>query len=100
MYDVIFPIVGLTIIITQSVIFEGFRNYFSGFGYYAEEFINCPMCVGFWVGLFTGLAYNQDIFFTSFSGSLLSWITFIAANNIVAKTITLQQKIEESNDEI
>lgn len=100
MISTMLPVIGLTIIITQSFLFEEIREWISKWGTYAEEFINCPMCVGFWVGFFTGMAYNQDLFFTSFSGSLLSWITFIIANNIVAKTVTLQHQIEEENNEI
>ena len=38
-------------IITESKLFSSFRRVFSKLGKTAEEFIECPMCVGFWVGL-------------------------------------------------
>jgi len=44
---------GLTTLIVQSVIFRPIRNFFKkGF---IHKLLNCMMCTGFWVGLFSVL---------------------------------------------
>ena len=50
----ILGLVGITIIITSSVFFESVRERVSNYSQVLGELINCPMCTGFWVGLFFG----------------------------------------------
>ena len=47
--------VGATLIITQSHLFQPLQKFFNPETQpYAAKFFNCPMCMGFWVGLFLG----------------------------------------------
>lgn len=45
--------IGLTMIVTQSLLFSEFRVWFAARSERAGEMIHCPMCFGFWAG--TGL---------------------------------------------
>jgi len=47
-------LVGITVIITSSVFFEDLREKVSNSSQILGKLINCPMCTGFWVGLFFG----------------------------------------------
>jgi len=53
---------GLTNILVYSPLFDWFREFISksftkfGFEPHGKYFVNCPVCIGFWVGIFvTGL---------------------------------------------
>lgn len=43
---------GISIIITQSTIFESLRNAVERRSPFFGEGLNCPMCTGFWAGIF------------------------------------------------
>jgi len=47
----ILGVVGCTFIVTQSYIFKGLRD-FLGKSKLFGKMINCPMCFGFWAGVF------------------------------------------------
>ena len=47
----ILGVVGCTFVVTQSYIFKGVRDYV-GKNKYLGKLIKCPMCFGFWAGLF------------------------------------------------
>lgn len=50
---------GLTQIVVFSKIFEPIRPRFGWWG----DLFHCPMCVGFWVGVFLfGVNYNTELF--------------------------------------
>lgn len=52
----LFGCVGITLIITAGKIFEGLRDYLTGFRYWYNPLrqigvlMKCSMCTGFWVG--------------------------------------------------
>lgn len=100
--------VGITIILTQSSIFESLRNKVSKGSELLEELVNCPMCVGFWVGFvlhfvgsITGLSIEGTNPFLCFETSLVSWLAFTAANYLATKTYYYQSLIEEKeNNEV
>jgi hypothetical protein len=92
--------IGITILITQSSILEKFRNLFARMGDFFEELINCPMCTGFWVGVFMSLLFNNNVIFSAATSSLLSWLVYVAANFLYSVTIYIQNKtIDEEIDE-
>ena len=50
---------GLTQIVVYSKVFEPIRPKFGWWG----DLFHCPMCVGFWVGVFLfGVNYNTELF--------------------------------------
>ena len=75
--------IGTTIIITQSFLFEEIRNRISSNSNFFGELINCPMCLGLWVGLFYGLFYNCEILPLALGSSLFSWLISAIGNLIV-----------------
>ncbi|MDB2481791.1 DUF1360 domain-containing protein [bacterium] len=94
----LFSFSGITIIITSSTIMSYFRDKFSMLGHYAEEMIHCPMCTGFWVGLFMSLVRGLDITVYAPATSLLSWIIFSYIDYSQSKTIFFDNKNTEVND--
>lgn len=42
---------GITLILTQSSLFHNFREFFKKIDFLYDLF-SCPMCLGFWVGIF------------------------------------------------
>ena len=93
--------VGITIIITQSSIFEKPREVFSNMGDFFDELIHCPMCMGFWVGIFLSLLYGKDIVIVAPTSSLLSWIIFSIINLTYSITnYFLNHGFNEEIDEI
>lgn len=79
---------GLTAIIVGSHIFSVPRDFLMEKSEKARLFLSCPMCVGFWVGLFGSLTLpvSVNVFAAGFSASLFSWIvyTFVDAAASVA----------------
>ena len=51
--------VGTTIIVTVSSIFEPMRNMVSSKSDFLGELVGCPMCMGFWIGIFWSLFNNN-----------------------------------------
>ncbi len=51
----LFTSAGISIIITQGNIFERTRSLIEKISPFFGEAISCPMCVGFWVGIFLAL---------------------------------------------
>jgi len=90
MKSLILPTIGATIIITQSYIFKGFRNFLSKKSKKLGKLFSCPMCMGFWVGNIFFLVkillsignfipidfYNSFLF--GCETSLLSYIVYLA----------------------
>lgn len=69
---------GLTAIIVGSHIFSVPRDFLSEKSENIKVFLNCPMCVGFWVGLFLSmtLPFSVNVFTAGFSASLFSWAVY------------------------
>jgi hypothetical protein len=69
---------GITTIITKSDIFEPLRNYLDNGGESVKSnfwgiLINCPMCVGFWIGIiqsFVLFPFTYNTFFMSENSDL------------------------------
>ena len=45
---------GITILISAGTIFEDIRTAVKSKSEFLGELISCPMCLGFWVGMFFG----------------------------------------------
>lgn len=58
---VIIAAYGIVNIVTQGVIFDSIKERIRCFKFFGEKLyylLNCPMCFGFWVGLFLGIFYG------------------------------------------
>ena len=53
---------------------------------FARELLSCPMCTGFWVGLFLSYPMGMNPLFGSFIASVVSWAvySFVDAMDSVA----------------
>ncbi len=51
---------GVTSVLTQSRVLRGFRERFEP-GSLAGDFVRCPQCVGWWVGLGASLALHLGV---------------------------------------
>lgn len=88
---------GISIIISQSEIFDGIRNAIEKKSPFFGNGIKCPLCVGFWVGIFlsiigispahlyiypyiVGILKDWDFYFMYFLNgpvsAVLSWAIF------------------------
>ena len=56
-------VIGCTFIVTQSYIFEGVRSFVESKNKHLGKLINCPMCFGFWTGLFFYMTYDIEFFY-------------------------------------
>ena len=82
--------VGTSIIVTTSSIFDVVRNAISSKSDFLGELVNCPMCVGFWAGIFWSLFNNNfagehyvGMMYPIYAGilsSLFSWTYFVIAD--------------------
>ena len=84
--------VGITIILTSSSIFSKFRSLVSNFGDIFEEFIHCPMCVGFWVGFIFSIYYSIDPILFGPATSVVSWTLYSYIDNLQTKTVFFERK--------
>ena len=66
--------IGITLIITESTLFQKFRDLVGNFSKFLGELVSCPMCLGLWVGLFYGLFSGENILFLAFGTSMFSWV--------------------------
>ena len=105
-------LVGITIIITSSSILNSLRIQIKKRSDTLGELIECPMCTGFWVGLFFGAVSGiaPPIIMGGLI-SLLSWSTYTVVDYfatkstwyavlISSKTQTIEQGTEISEDDI
>lgn len=69
MTDII-GLVGATLIFTWSSLFDGVREIY-------PKMLKCSMCVGFWVGIFGGIARQKDVVDTFLLGTTVSIVSFI-----------------------
>ena len=89
----------ITIIITNSSIFQGFRDFFKKISpnFFGLLFI-CPLCTGFWVGIFLHFT-GTPIHNIEFQYTLLSYIASGSLSGAVSLFInSLQQMIYYKSD--
>ena len=87
----LFGCTGFTITFMLGEIFEKPRDIISNFSGFLEKLIYCPMCLGFWVGLFSSFVFSYNFFYAAFSVSLFSWATF----NMITLFISISNYIDE-----
>lgn len=85
--------IGITIIITQSSLFEKLRDWVSFYSNFLGELVSCPMCLGVWVGLIMSFYFSCDPLTLAFSTSVSSWLVSIIGNLL----ITLSYYYDEEN---
>jgi len=68
---------GITILISAASIFEDLRTSIKNKSEFFGELISCPMCLGFWVGMFFGFV-GMEFPPVVLGGivSLMSWILY------------------------
>ena len=91
--------VGLTIIITSSLIMLPVRNLIDRVSSKLGELIECPMCTGFWVGLLTALFYGTNPLWLGCSVSLISWVVYVSVTSLGSVGEYFELMFEESGDE-
>ena len=85
-----FASVGMTIIVTQSGLFERFREYVDRKSSFFGELFSCPLCFGFWAGVFMSMyshllyGIKIDPFMMGCASSIISFLTFKFMNLISA----------------
>lgn len=85
---------GMVNIITMSQLFKSTRELIGRISTKAGKFMRCPMCVGYWTGLFwsvLGLGVvnrSFDIFSLSFSGGWLQLLVSIFADACISSGIS------------
>tara|TARA_B100000579_G_C22837656_1_gene859715 strand:+ start:2070 stop:2357 length:288 start_codon:yes stop_codon:yes gene_type:complete len=87
--------VGITMIITQSSLFERLRDWVFVRSKTLGELINCPMCLGVWVGLIMSFVFCCNIIHLSFATSIVSWIINIAGNLLINMSYYYDENIGE-----
>ena len=89
---------GATNIITGSKIFEPIRSYLLHSGYWLlrkfGEMAICPMCTGFWVGVFWYMALRETVWTSKFD---FEWLAFASmASGFSWIIYVIMQKFGES----
>ena len=87
--------VGLTIILTESFLFESVREYISKKSDKIGYLVRCPMCMGVWTGACVALFYGLDPFKVAMLTSLLSFIVMSLINTLSYLSDFLFSKTEE-----
>ena len=68
---------GVSTVITQGSITWKLRNAVSQISGYLGQWINCPMCFGFWVGVLLSYTYSSPTGQPWYDGFLASGTTWI-----------------------
>lgn len=89
MFEIIlfyFVCIGTSIIITSSSIFEPVRNFIDSKSSFLGELFSCPMCMGFWSGVFWSIVNSNfsgehyvghlNVVYAGILSSLFSWTYF------------------------
>jgi len=97
MLEFILSTIGLTLIITTSYIFTGFRNHMAKISPKLGKLFKCSMCLGFWNGLIIKslLFIYYGVTFTYFSpiiillygfiGSITSFVVYLLIKPLMDK---------------
>ena len=84
----ILGVVGCTFIVTQSYIFAGIREYVAKKSEKLGKLINCPMCFGFWAGLFFYITYDLWISYAILAACGSSFVCY-------ASYLILREKMDK-----
>ena len=106
-FTTLFAMIGITIIITSSEIFRNLRENVAKYSTFLGKLIECPMCMGFWVGFFfslIGVGVESPLFLGSIV-SLFSWSWYNIIDYFVIKGTWYASRIvtnpsEEKTEEI
>ena len=75
--------VGITIIITQSSLFQKLRAWVYFYSNFLGELVSCPMCLGVWVGLIMSFYFSCSAVQLSFATSIASWLISVIGNLLI-----------------
>ena len=64
---------GITVILVSSDIVEPVRDFISSRSSFLGKLINCPMCLGFWVGMIASFYTDVNPILGASMISLVSW---------------------------
>ena len=69
----------ISIIVTGATVFEPLRKKVGEKNDFLGQLLSCPMCFGFWVGIFLNLTLypiTNNFFFDGCLGSGITWLLF------------------------
>ena len=106
----------ITVIVTESLLFEPLRKYVRGRSHYLGELVGCHLCFGTWVGLALSLLFRPrwigrragletvvgvmaDGFAIAFFGRLLNEVTAKVQREVRVLDETVE-RLEEEVDEL
>lgn len=69
-------VAGATSIIVGSYLLEPLRQLILRISGRLQSFIECPMCVGFWVGLFVAIPFGINPIVGGLTSSFVSWASY------------------------
>jgi hypothetical protein len=91
--------VGLTLIITSSLVMHPLRSAIERLSSHLGELINCPMCTGFWVGLSSSLFYDTNPLWIGCAVSLFSWAVYVIVSSLNSLGEYFELMIEDNGDD-
>ena len=75
--------VGLTIILSGSSLFDRPREIIMSKSALIGELVECPMCLGMWVGFATSLCFlDNTLFYAMYYGGMVSLLSYFFATLI------------------
>lgn len=99
-------IYGHTTIITQSEIFEPIRNWADKVSHFLGSLFSCPMCMGFWVGVFWSVMnqspahiFFQEVYYIEYFKYLMDGIIGTAIAWTIHSVVSLLISIRDSQKE-
>jgi hypothetical protein len=85
--EFILSTIGLTIIVTQSKLFEPIRKGSGKIHKKLEYLLNCPMCFGLWSGIMVYIlqTHKVDFLLYGFIGSFVSYLAYLLIHPLMDK---------------
>lgn len=79
----LFGSIGVTLILSGSSLFESARDFVSSKSEFLGELVECPMCLGMWVGMTSSLlALNNTLLYAVYYGGMISLFSYFFATLI------------------
>jgi hypothetical protein len=76
----LFGCVGLTLILSSSSLFDKPRGFIREKSEFVGELVECPMCLGMWVGFASSLLIlSNTIFYAIYYGGMISLLSYFFA---------------------